>query len=109
MVDRDATFGHHRFEVAVADRDINPEITSHVAYVGHGGPRFFLALSPVEPDPHRAFVLVNTGAVHDVGPLIDRVNAFLDGNLPAARADAKRMWFGGSEPGLIKIRLSGGA
>ena len=34
----------------LADEEINPEITSHVAYVGSGGPRFFLSLSPVDPD-----------------------------------------------------------
>lgn len=91
----------------LADADVNPEITSHVAYVGYGGPRFFLALSPVDPDPHRAFALVNTETVDDVGPLIDRVNGFLDENLPGARADAKRMWFGGTEPGVVAIRLIG--
>lgn len=91
----------------LADRDANPEVTSHLAHVGHGGPRFFLALSPVDPDPHRAFVLVNTRSVDDVAPLIDRVNRFLDDRLPGAVADAKRMWFGGTEPGLLKFRLIG--
>jgi len=91
----------------LADRTRHPEIISQVAYVGFGGPRFFLALSPVDPDPHRAFVLVRTRSVHDVGPLIDRVNAFLDVSLPAARADAKRMWFGSTEPGMVQIRLIG--
>ncbi len=91
----------------LADQDANPEITSHVAYVGYGGPRFFLALSPVDSDPHRGFVLVNTRSVDDVGPVIDRVNGFLDAKLPGAQADAKRMWFGGTEPGLVEIRLIG--
>jgi len=91
----------------LADEEINPEITSQVAYVGYGGPRFFLALSPVDPDPHRGFVLINTRSVDDVGPLIDRVNAYLDAGIPGARADAKRMWFGGTEPGVVQIRLIG--
>ena len=91
----------------LADKEINPEITSHAAYVGYGGPRFFLALSPVDPDPQRGFALINTRSVNDVAPLIDRVNAFLDANLPGARADAKRMWFGSTEPGVVQIRLIG--
>ena len=91
----------------LADKETNPEIISHVAYVGYGGPRFFLALSPVDPDPHRAFVLVNTRSVDDVESVIDRVNAFLDDTLPTARADAKRMWFGATEPGMVQIRLVG--
>jgi len=91
----------------LADKEKNPEITSHVAYVGYGGPRFFLALSPVDPDPHRAFALVNTRSVDDVGPVMGRINAFLDTELPTARADAKRMWFGATEPGIVQIRLVG--
>jgi len=91
----------------LADKKINPEITSHVAYVGYGGPRFFLALSPVDPDPQRGFALINTKSVDDVTAVMDRVNVFLDSNLPAARADAKRMWFGSTEPGVVEIRLIG--
>lgn len=91
----------------LSDKELNPEVTSNVAYIGYGGPRFFLALSPVDPDPHRAFVTVNTHEFDDVDPMIARVNAFLDANLPGARADAKKMWFGGSEPSQLKIRLIG--
>jgi len=87
--------------------EINPEVASHIAYVGYGGQRFFLALSPVDPDPRRAFVLVNTPTYEDVAPLMRRINAFMDKALPAARADAKKMWFGASEPGLVKLRLIG--
>lgn len=91
----------------LADADQNPEVISHLAYVGYGGPRFFLALSPVDPDPHRAFVVVNTKDFASVSPVIDRVNAFMDANIPGARSDAKKMWFGGSEPGLVEIRFIG--
>lgn len=91
----------------LADKEQNPEVTSHVAYIGAGGPRFFLSLSPVDPDPHRGFVLVNTATADDVQPMIERVNAYLDENLPGARADAKKMWFGGTEPAMVKIRLIG--
>ena len=92
----------------LADPKANPTVTSNVAYIGFGGPRFFLSLSPVNPDPHRAFVLVNVASPDDVGPVIDRVNAFMDKNLPGAVSDAKRMWSGGgSEPGLVELRLIG--
>ncbi|MGB1026162.1 MAG: efflux RND transporter permease subunit, partial [Rhodospirillaceae bacterium] len=91
----------------LADTDANPEVASHIAYVGFGGPRFFLALSPVDPDPHRVFVLVTTKSPDDVDPMIAKVNAFMDGNLPAARADAKKMWFGSTEPGVVQIKFIG--
>lgn len=91
----------------LSDREENPDVVSNMAYVGYGGPRFFLALSPVDPDPHRGFVLINTESVDDVPGVIDRVNAFMDDNLAAARADAKRMWFGSTEPGVVQVRLIG--
>ena len=91
----------------LSDAEANPEITSHVAYVGYGGPRFFLALAPVTPDPHRGFVLINTQSVEDVPAVRERVNAFIDSHLPAANGDAKRMWFGATEPGIVQIELIG--
>ncbi|MEL7489829.1 MAG: efflux RND transporter permease subunit [Pseudomonadota bacterium] len=91
----------------LSDEDINPEVLSNVSYVGSGGPRFFLSLTPFDPDPHRAFVLVRTKKLEDVGVVIGRTNAFIDETLPTAAADAKRMWFGATEPGSLKIRLSG--
>ncbi len=91
----------------LSDKRINPEIVSNVAYVGFGGPRFFLALSPVDPDPQRAFVLINTKTSDDVGPVLARVNGFMDASIPGARADAKKMWFGSTEPGIVQIRLTG--
>lgn len=91
----------------LADEKMNPEVESHVSYVGFSGPRFFLALGPVDPDPHRAFTLITTRSFDDVAPLIERVNAFLDTRIPAARSDAKQMWFGSTEPGVVEIRLVG--
>ena len=70
-------------------------------------PRFFLALSPIDPDPHRAFVVITTETTEDAGPLVARINHYIDAQMPAARADAKRMWFGSAEPRLIEVRLIG--
>ena len=91
----------------LTDRQANPEVTSNVAYVGCGGPRFFLAISPVDPDPHRAFVLINTANVDDVDTVRERVNAFMRDTIPTASGDAKRMWFGATEPGIVKFELIG--
>ncbi len=96
-----------RLTAWLSDEEINPEIKSNVAYVGFGGPRFFLSLSPVDPDPQRAFAMINLRSVDDVETVMHRVNTFLDSSIPGARADAKRMWFGSTEPGIVKIRLVG--
>ena len=49
------------------DEDVNPEVTSTIAYVGTGGPRFFLVLDPVQPNPHVAFMVVNTESYEQPG------------------------------------------
>ncbi len=96
-----------RLTAWLSNENLNPEVRSNIAYIGFGGPRFFLSLTPLDPDPHRAFVHVRTNALDDVGVLIDRTNAFIDAEMPSASADAKRMWFGATEPGSLKLRISG--
>ena len=89
------------------DKSINPEITSTVAYVGSGGPRFFLSLSPDDPDPHTAFIIINT-ETHDQVPTLERrMRDYLLANQPNVRGRIKGMWLGPSEVGLLEVRLSG--
>jgi len=91
----------------LSDSEINPEITSNVAYVGEGGPRFYLALSPMKPAPNRAFFLVNVESHRQIPELLSRTNAYIDSSLPEAVADAKAMWFGPSETGRVEFRIVG--
>ena len=89
------------------DDALNPEVTSAIAYAGSGGPRFFLSLSPINPDPHIAFILVETESSDQVPELVERARTYLDANFPEARAKPKSMWFGPSETGLVEFRISG--
>ncbi len=89
------------------DKNENPEITGSIAYVGNGGPRFFLSLSPTDPDPNNAFVIVNTQTGDQVEELIKRTRQHLLDHFPDARGRVKPMYLGSSEPGILEIRLSG--
>jgi multidrug efflux pump subunit AcrB len=89
------------------DKEQNPEITGTIAYVGNGGPRFFLSLAPVDPDPFVGFLIVNTETNKQVPELVSRTSKYLMNNFPNARGRVKSMWLGGSETGLFQIRLSG--
>jgi multidrug efflux pump len=89
------------------DETTNPEVTRAVAYAGSGGPRFFLSLAPIDPDPHVAFVLVETETNEQVPDLIERTRAYIDANYPEARGKPKAMWFGPTEAGLVEIRIIG--
>jgi multidrug efflux pump subunit AcrB len=91
----------------LTDKKKNPEISSSIAYVGTGGPRFFLSLSPFDPDPNRAFVVVNTQNGQQVPELVERVRTYFLAAVPEGVGRAKAMWMGATEPGLIQIRLIG--
>lgn len=89
------------------DNAANPEITGTIAYVGDGGPRFFLSLNPDDPDPHLGFIIVNTESSEQVPELVMRTRAHLLDHFPNVRGRVKAMWLGSSETGLLEVRLSG--
>ena len=89
------------------DTSVNPEVTDVIAYAGSGGPRFFLSLAPIDPDPHVAFILVETQSNDQVPELIERTRAHIDAHYPEARGKPKAMWFGPTETGVVEVRLSG--
>jgi multidrug efflux pump subunit AcrB len=89
------------------DTDTNPEITSTIGYVGSGGPRFFLSLAPIDPDPHVAFIVVNTQTNQQVADLVERTREHILNTFPEVRGRVKAMWLGATETGLFEVRLSG--
>ena len=89
------------------DKDQNPEITGTIAYVGNGGPRFFLSLAPLDPDPFVAFLIVNTETGEHIPELVERSRQHLLDHFPNVRGRVKAMWLGGTETGLLEVRLSG--
>ena len=75
--------------------------------MGNGGPRFFLSLAPVDPDPFVGFLIVNTRTGKEVPELVQRTSQYIMDHFPNVRGRVKSMWLGGSESGLVEIRLSG--
>jgi multidrug efflux pump subunit AcrB len=97
-----------RLAAYLADDAQNPEVSGGVVYVGSGGPRFFLALAPVDPAPHVAFAVVNTAAAGDVAAVRARVEAWMAASLPEARGWTELLFLGQQPPGTVEIRLTGG-
>jgi multidrug efflux pump subunit AcrB len=91
----------------LGDNKINPEIASHVLYVGDGGPRFYLTLTPVAPDPASAFFLINTKDYEGAMRAADRAWNHLYANHPEARFKIKRLAMGAVESGLVEVEISG--
>ena len=81
----------------LADPKQNPEIASNILYIGDGGPRFYLTLTPVPSDPAGAFFLVNTKDYQGAIRAGDRAWKYLYENHPEARFKIKRLAMGSVE------------
>lgn len=89
------------------NRAANPEIAGHILYVGDGGPRFYLTLTPVPVDPASAFFLVNTNDYEGAVRAADRAFSYLYQNHPEARFKVKRLAMGSVEAGIVDVEISG--
>jgi multidrug efflux pump subunit AcrB len=89
------------------DKSINKEIVNTTVYVGDGGPRFYLSLSPADTDQASAFFLVNTTSAETAIIAQERARRYLYENHPAARFKVKRLSMGGSESGIVEIKIKG--
>ena len=96
-----------RLTAWLGDKSANPEITGTIAYVGSGGPRFFLSLAPLDPDSHIAFIVANTETGPQVPALVARTREHILDNLPNVSGQVKAMWLGASETGLVEVRING--
>ncbi|MEM7253649.1 MAG: efflux RND transporter permease subunit [Pseudomonadota bacterium] len=91
----------------LANSGENPDVVSHVAYIASGGPRFYLGLNPIDPDPHRAFLIVNGSSAKALDGISRAIRRFAADRLPEARIQVKPMSTGGSEAGLVEYRILG--
>lgn len=91
----------------LSDEVQNPKIESNIAYIGYGGPRFFLSLSPPNAADNVAFIVVNTNTPKDVPETIEKVDRYILENLPEASGRSKRMSLGAGEIGLVEYRVIG--
>ena len=85
----------------------NPEIAGHILYVGDGGPRFYLTLTPVPADPATAFFLVNTKDYQGAVRAADRAWKYFYEHHPEARFKIKRLAMGSVEAGIVDVEISG--
>jgi multidrug efflux pump subunit AcrB len=91
----------------LTDREKNPEIVDAIGYVGTGGPRFYLSLSPIDGFPNKGYFIVNLQSYPDVDKLVDKVRVFAAAQIPEARITPKKMSMGPGEAGLVEYRLYG--
>ncbi len=91
----------------LTDPDVNPGVKSVTAYIGDGGPRFYLSLNPSDPDPASAFLVVNTTDFEAAVETSTRARRVFIEQFPAARFRVTRLSNGGGEAGLVDVEISG--
>lgn len=91
----------------LTDKERNPEVTDVLSYVGAGGPRFFLALSPNDPQPNKAFMVVNTETSDQIQAVMRRVERYLQEDVPAAVGRAEILFLGTSQLGTVQLQVTG--
>ncbi len=86
---------------------VNPEVDNHVLYIGGGGPRFYLALDPIDVAPESAFFLVNIDNFDNALSFSDKARRHLLEQHPEGKFKIKRLSMGAGESGLVSIKISG--
>jgi len=75
-------------------------------FVGTGGPRMMLTMSPKDPAPHRGFVLVNTTEPAASEGYVDDLRARVAA-IPGARIEVKRFMLGPGDGDPVAFRIKG--
>ncbi len=91
----------------LSDEATNPDVLQHTAYIADGGPRFFLAMSPTDPVPHKAFVLIDVTSLDVVDGMIEKSAAFFRDEVPEAHGRPETLFFGATPPGTVDIQITG--
>lgn len=96
-----------RLNEFLLDKSENPEVTGVLSYVGSGGPRFFLSLSPNDAQPNKAFLVVNTREPNEIAAVMTRVDRFFDTDLPEAQGRTDILFLGSSPSGTVEYTITG--
>jgi multidrug efflux pump subunit AcrB len=88
------------------DEAQNPEITQTLTYVGSGGVRFFVTISPEPSASNMGAILVTVASVDDVEPVMNRLRMHAREHRPALDLLVRRMFLGNTETGLVEARVS---
>jgi multidrug efflux pump subunit AcrB len=96
-----------KLDAWLRDPEANPEVLNTTAFIGHGGPRFYLALAPADTNPASSFIVVNTTSFEGAVEAADRARRYIYENHPGARARVTRLSMGGAESGIVEVEITG--
>lgn len=91
----------------IDDEESFPEVEALAAYVGFGGPRFVLSLSPVDPAPNKGFIVINTRDLAGAEAIVPRLREVFAERVPDINARVTRMFLGPEDPKVIRLQITG--
>ncbi len=92
-----------------AELSQRPEVTAVATFVGKGPPRFYLPVSPEDPNPSYAQIIVNVQSLRDTDGLIAHVSSWANANVPEAMVRVRKYAVGSFDDWKLEARFSGPA
>lgn len=91
----------------LADRQVNPEVSTSIGYVAEGGPRVVLALTPPMPASHVGYFTVTVKDAKQLKTVMERTTAWMNDHHPDVRIDPKLFSRSSNDAGAVAYRISG--
>ncbi|WP_135506088.1 efflux RND transporter permease subunit [Roseovarius aestuariivivens] len=82
-------------------------LEDHAAYVGFGGPRFVLSLTPVDPAPNRAVLILNVDDPGNVTRAMDELRNHFARDFGHLKAHVTGMFLGPTDSAILKVQVKG--
>lgn len=82
-------------------------LEDHVAYVGTGGPRFVLSLTPVDPAPNRAVMIMNVDGSENIDRAMSELRDHLAADFSHLKAHVTRMFLGPTDSAILEVQVKG--
>jgi len=83
------------------------DVNSVASYVGYGGPRFILSLTPLDPAPNTAFMLVDVKLGADAKLIAEQMREKAQKLLPDTSFRISTMFVGPSDPTVLQAQVKG--
>jgi len=82
-------------------------MVDHIAYVGFGGPRFVLSLTPVDPAPNRAVLVMNVDSPDSMERAVGELRTYLNTEFGHISSRVTTMFLGPSDSAVLEVQVIG--
>jgi multidrug efflux pump len=88
------------------DKEGTERMVNMVSFLGYGGPRLILTVSPEQHFPNHAYIVINTTAAEVTKPWVDELKPLME-EIPGIRIELKLADLGPAVNNPVELRISG--